>query len=147
MKKFEFSLRKLNDYKNQVLKVEQETLSSFRQRQNELVQKKLQLEDSYSNNKTQFQEQARIGMTSQHIKYNRLYINSLMEQIRFTETSISNMDSIIEKQVGVVVEISKDVKIMEKLKEKQLGEYKAAEQKQFDRFIEEFVSSSKLVNS
>ena len=46
----------------------------------------------------------------------------------------------IEKQLAVVVDATKDVKTLEKLEEKQLEEYKAAEGKENELFIEEFVS-------
>lgn len=145
MKKFEFSLRKLNDYKHQVLKSEQETLASFRQRQNELTQKKETLQSSYQSGKEKFQAEALSGTSSTMMIYNRSYVNALMEQIRFTEANIQSMEGIIDKQVGVVAEISKDIKIMEKLEEKQRSEYKAQEQKQFDLFIEEFVGNKSRV--
>ena len=46
----------------------------------------------------------------------------------------------IEKQLGVVVEATKDVKTLEKLEEKQLEEYKMSANKENEQFIEEFVS-------
>ena len=48
----------------------------------------------------------------------------------------------IEKQLGIVVEATKDVKTLEKLEEKQLEEYKALEIKENEQFIEEFVSGA-----
>ena len=45
-----------------------------------------------------------------------------------------------KKRLAVVVDATKDVKTLEKLEEKQLEEYKAAEGKENELFIEEFVS-------
>ena len=53
---------------------------------------------------------------------------------------------IIEKQLGIVVEATKDVKTLEKLEEKQLEEYKALETKENEQFIEEFVSGAAIRN-
>ena len=48
----------------------------------------------------------------------------------------------IERQLEVVVEATKEVSKLEKLEEQQIEEYKAAEQKETEAFIEEFVSNA-----
>ena len=50
----------------------------------------------------------------------------------------------INKQLGVVVEATKDVRTLEKLEEKQLEDYKAAANKENEQFIEEFVSGQSI---
>ena len=46
----------------------------------------------------------------------------------------------IEKQLAVIVDATKDVKTLEKLEEKQLEEYKAAEGKENELFIEGYTA-------
>lgn len=48
----------------------------------------------------------------------------------------------IEKQLEAVIDATKEVSKLEKLEEHQIEEYKAAEQKENELFIEEFVSNS-----
>ena len=50
----------------------------------------------------------------------------------------------INKQLGVVVEATKDVRTLEKLEEKQLEDYRAAANKENEQFIEEFVSGQSI---
>ena len=48
----------------------------------------------------------------------------------------------IEAQLQVVIEATQEVSKLEKLEEHQIEEYKAAEQKENELFIEEFVSNA-----
>ena len=66
--------------------------------------------------------------------------NALIDQIRLKEKEIAEFDKEIEKQLGVVVQISKDVNSLEKLRDKQLEEYNFKVQKSEEQFIEEYVS-------
>ena len=48
----------------------------------------------------------------------------------------------IERQLEAVVQATQEVSKLDKLEEHQLEEYRAAEQKETELFIEEFVSNS-----
>lgn len=48
----------------------------------------------------------------------------------------------IEAQLQTVIEATKEVSKLEKLEEHQIEEYRAAEQKETELFIEEFVSNA-----
>ena len=84
------------------------------------------------------------GMSSQHIVLAKSYLNSLSEQIRSLDRLIDILEVQIEKQLGVVVEATKEVSSLEKLEEKQLEEYKKDLQKAEETFISEYVSNSQF---
>ena len=60
------------------------------------------------------------------------------------DASAARKQEEINKQLGVVVEATKDVRTLEKLEEKQLEDYKAAANKENEQFIEEFVSGQSI---
>ena len=65
---------------------------------------------------------------------------TLQQEIHECEQRAILKQQEIDKQLSVVVDATKDVRTLEKLEEKQLEEYKAAEGKENELFIEEFVS-------
>lgn len=142
MKKFVFSLSKLQDYKEQVLRKEKNDLATLRRQQQAVIDEQEQLRLKYHRAKTDFSAAALQGMTQQELMASKRYINLLSDDIRATEERIAELEAGIEQQLGVVVEATKEVSSLDKLKERQLEDYKKLEQKQQETFIEEFVANS-----
>ena len=80
------------------------------------------------------------GVSAAEMAMRKRYIVTLQQEIHECEQRAFLKQQEIEKQLAVVVDATKDVKTLEKLEEKQLEEYKAAEGKENELFIEEFVS-------
>ena len=69
---------------------------------------------------------------------------TLQQEIHAREFNAARKQEEINKQLGIVVEATKDVRTLEKLEEKQLEDYKAAAVKENEQFIEEFVSGQSI---
>ena len=142
MKRFEFSLNKLMGYKKQVLDREKNDLAHLRRQQQQMLDEKSELEArlTYSNN--EFCQKSGVGMTVLQITMFKSYHQSLSQQIKELEASIEKMEEKVQKQLGVVIEATKEVSSLEKLDEKQLEEYNFMVAKQEEQFISEYVMNS-----
>ncbi len=98
------------------------------------------LVDKVAEQSEQLERVCMLGSTASDIAMRKRYIVTLQQEIHFKEQQAILKQAEIEKQLGVVVEATKDVKTLEKLEEKQLEEYNAAAGKENEQFIEEFVS-------
>ncbi|MDN5377854.1 MAG: hypothetical protein PWQ76_105 [Clostridiales bacterium] len=141
MKKFEFTLGKLLGYKEQVLKKEKNDLAALRKQQQQAMEERQRLIEKLEHSNREFAEKCKKGMSPQHIVLEKSYINSVCEQIRALERSIELFGVKIEKQLVVVVEASKEVSTLEKLRDKQFEDYQKAVQKSEELFISEFVAN------
>ena len=140
MKRFEFSLNKLMGYKKQVLDREKNNLAHLRMQQQQMQEEKMQLEAKLKRSADEYRELSGKGITVMQITMFKGYHQSLRMQIKELENSIEEMEKKVQRQLGVVIDATKEVSSLEKLEEKQLEEYKAAEGKENELFIEEFVS-------
>ena len=86
----------------------------------------------------------RQGAQAFEISVRKRYIVTLQQEIHAKDASAARKQEEINKQLGVVVEATKDVRTLEKLEEKQLEDYKAAANKENEQFIEEFVSGQSI---
>lgn len=142
MKKFQFSLNKLSNYKEQVLKREKNELASLRNQQQVHINEKLKLINYLENTNEQFNKAK--DFTSQSMAIHKYFCTSLSEQIKQQINLIAQVQKKIDSQLSVVLEATRDVNTLDNLHDKQLAEYKKAEQKENELFIEEFVSSQSL---
>lgn len=140
MKKFQFTLQKLMDFREQeldrqknALAVLQGDLKRINDRREELTEKVVK----YSND---FVTSSAAGLPAAEISMRKRYIVTLQQEIHECEQRAFLKQQEIDKQLSVVVDATKDVRTLEKLEEKQLEEYRAAEGKENELFIEEFVS-------
>lgn len=144
MKRFEFSLKKLLSYKEQVLRREKNDLAALRQQQQLAYDEKERVKKNLAHADRDFAERSARGMTPQQIMLAKGYINQLLEQLRRLDITIENLALRIEKQLSVVVEATKEVSSLEKLQDKQFEEYNKSVQKAEETFIGEYVSNSQF---
>lgn len=142
MKRFEFSLNKLMGYKQQVLDREKNDLAHLRRRQQQYIDEKRALEDKLRRSNEEFCMKSSAGMTVMQLTAFKGYHHSLSSQIKELELSIANMEEKVQKQLGVVIEATKEVSSLEKLEDKQLEEYNFKVAKAEEQFIEEYVTNS-----
>ncbi|MCR5168783.1 MAG: flagellar export protein FliJ [Oscillospiraceae bacterium] len=142
MKKFNFSLEKLYGYKEQVLSKEKNDLAQYRSEKQQLLEEKERLERLLAESGEEFAEKAAVGMSIVEINVIKDYQKSLTEDIRLKEREIEAAEERISGQLRVVIQASKDVNSLEKLRDKQLDEYKFKVAKSDEQFIEEFVTTS-----
>ncbi|MCD7730504.1 MAG: flagellar export protein FliJ [Oscillospiraceae bacterium] len=142
MKRFEFSLNKLMDYKQQILDREKNDLAHLRIQQQQMMDEKDQLEKTLKRSADEFRELSGKGITVMQITMFKGYHQSLRMQIKELEESIEKMEVKVQKQLGVVVEATKEVSSLEKLEEKQLEDYNFKVAKAEEQFISEYVMNS-----
>jgi len=140
MKKFEFSLKKLMGYKQQVLKKEKNDLANLRKQHQLLLDEKASITELKMQKNLEFVAKMNKGLAPQHIACHKNYIECLNQQVSSYSDKIELMERNIQTQLELIIEITKEIDSLEKLETKQLDEYTKVEQKQHELFIEEFVS-------
>lgn len=140
MKKFEFTLKKMQNYQEQVLQKEKNTMGQLQARRNELAacqeEIKIQLQDIHWEMDREIKKGTtiyRINTFTMMIKNGKTHLEDLKRQIRVLETEI-------EEQRKIVVEASKEVSKLTKLEEKQREEYRQAVAKEEQENVLEYIS-------
>ena len=144
MKKFQFTLQKLMDFRQQELDRQKNTLSALQADLQRIYAEKEQLIKQVEEFSAELETVCRQGAQAFEISVRKRYIVTLQQEIHAKDTSAARKQAEINKQLGVVVEATKDVRTLEKLEEKQLEDYKAAANKENEQFIEEFVSGQSI---
>lgn len=147
MKKFQFTLQKLMDFRQQELDRQKNTLSVLQADLQRIYQEKEELIRQVEECSADLELVCRQGAQAFEISVRKRYIVTLQQEIHAHDASATLKQQEINKQLGVVVEATKDVRTLEKLEEKQLEEYKAAATKENEQFIEEFVSGQSIRKS
>lgn len=147
MKKFQFTLQKLMDFRQQELDRQKNTLSVLQADLQRIYQEKEELIRRVEESSADLELVCRQGAQAFEISVRKRYIVTLQQEIHEHDASAAVKQQEINKQLGVVVEATKDVRTLEKLEEKQLEEYKAAATKENEQFIEEFVSGQSIRKS
>lgn len=140
MKKFQFSLQRLKDFRNSELDRQKNALAMLQADLRRIEEAKQVVIDTVAVQSEQLERVCRLGSTASDIAMRKRYIVTLQQEIHLKEFQIQQKKLEIEKQLAVVVEATKDVRTLERLEEKQLEEYNAAAGKENELFIEEFVS-------
>ena len=140
MKRFEFSLKKLLGFKEQILRKEKNDLANLRKQQHIIIEEKLAITEKKKQKNCELISQINKGINPQHMAFHKNYIESLNDQIWDCISQIELLDIRIQKQLNVIIEITKEIDSLEKLEGRQRVEYNKIEQKQNELFIEEFVS-------
>ncbi len=142
MKKFRFTLQTLKDYRENVLDSEKNKLSGLRR---ELLELQTELELLLNLIETKNDELAELlvkGTNPVEIATRKKFISLKHQEVIMKSGEVEKKEAEVEKQLNVVLRCTQDVSTLEKLEEKQIEEYKAAEQKENELFIEEFVSNA-----
>ncbi len=141
LKKFVFSLERILAFKRTLYEKERNALAQLRAQRAALEQKK---EDTIAQTlqlDAEFREKAQRGATIHDItslNYHRENADLLVKQLN---VDMATLDVAIEQQLKVVIQLDKDVKGLEKLRESQLEEYTAEAMKEEQERISELVSN------
>ncbi len=144
MKKFQFTLQKLMDFRQQELDRQKNTLSALQAELQRIYQEKEELIRRVEESSQDLEIICRQGAQAFEVSVRKRYIVSLQQEIHAHDASAAMKQQEINNQLGVVVEATKDVRTLEKLEEKQLEDYRAAANKENEQFIEEFVSGQSI---
>ena len=140
MKKFEFTLESLRKYNEQILDSEKNILGKLRAELGELQDELESTNARYDEAREKLAQLLMSGTDAMRLSVSKKYISSLQQDIYRIKAKIAAKNEEIKAQLDKVIEATKEVTKLEKLEEKQREEYKYAEQKESEQFIEEFVS-------
>lgn len=132
------------DFRQQELDRQKNTLSALQAELQRIYQEKEELIRRVEESSQDLEIICRQGAQVFEVSVRKRYIVSLQQEIHAHDASAAMKQQEINKQLGVVVEATKDVRTLEKLEEKQLEDYKAAANKENEQFIEEFVSGQSI---
>lgn len=144
MKKFEFSLEKMLSFKDQILSGEKLKLADLRSRLAHLNEALEKLRGEYAYCDGELKEQERTGLTPHDLARRKAYLNALNDRIKSQLQQIRTMEARVSDQVAVVVRVSQEVTTLEKLKDRQLEEYRTAEGKEQELLIDEFIANNSV---
>lgn len=142
MKKFSFSLARMLNYQEQILEKEKGTMGRLIAERDEMEARQSVIQEQMAHIHGEMDREIQKGTTIYQINVFTAVIKSGKTQLEELKKHILIRNSEIERQRQIVIEASREVKKLEKLKEKQLEEYRHSEQKEQEEFISEHVSES-----
>lgn len=144
MKKFSFSLGRVLEFKNQMLEREKSELSRLRHRKHELEVGLEQQEQEFLEVSSELDEKSREGVSAQIFRSYQYQLDNIRIRQAELRELLAKQEELIEQQLAQVLELSKDVSGLDKLKEHQLEEHLKAEAKAAETVVSEFVSGKLL---
>ncbi len=141
MKKFQFSLSKVLDYKDQVLEKEKNHLANLHAKKARIDQCINDFQVEFEAVNQRFMKETAQGISVIQIKTFEFQLQSIRLQIKQLQSEQKALSQTIEKQIQVVIEASQEVTGLDKLEEKQRMEYNIEQAKGNEAQIAEFVSS------
>lgn len=145
MKKFRFSLDRIKQYRMQVEEMEKNDLAALRAELMILLEEERQIQAQIADKSEELRRLYRKGAYPNELSVANRFLTVRKEDLEFKKEEIVNKNIEIENKLAEVLEATKEVKKLEKLEEHQLEEYKLAETKESENFIEEFFGASKTV--
>ena len=140
MKKFKFSLQRVLEYQEHICQNEKEKLALLRVQLLELIQEELCLKARLSKCRKEYLEESEKGITAIAAAIALTYMRELRDQIIAQRVKIVEKEKEIEKQTEKLVEVQKEKKKYEKLKQTKLLIYTAKERKAEELLLEELVA-------
>ena len=140
MKKFIFSLNALYDVKKTLRDKIQAEYAAAEAAYRAAVRKKEELERTLDEKKEEYEQKARQGMTVGDLLGYDIYFEELQGQIVAAEKEADRALAEVNRKRNELVAVFKEIKVLEKLYEKQYGEYLKELEKSESKAIEDIVS-------
>lgn len=140
MKKFTFSLERMLTFQEQNLDKEKGVLSRVTAERDLLENRKEEMEEKITSIQKEIVRREAAGTTVFVLKSCYSVLESARNQLEEIKDGLMRVQERVERQRNVVTEASKEVKKLEKLKEKQLEEYHHGEAKEQQDAIAEHVA-------
>ncbi len=138
MKKFKFTLDRIKQYRIQIEEMEKNDLASLRADLEELENQAEEIRREIYAKTEELRRLYRKGAYPNEISVANRFITFKKQALEMKIGEIEDKKKQIEDKLQEVLEATREVKKMEKLEEHQLEEYKQAELKENENFIEEF---------
>ncbi|MFT3951833.1 MAG: hypothetical protein QM689_07830 [Oscillospiraceae bacterium] len=141
MKKYEFTLEKVRDFKSQILNREKNLLLGLRMERNRLEADEQGLKDLFEQLNDEMHEEFCQGMCVSRIRLFEYRKNGIREERRSLGDKMTVLDASIERQQRRVAAVKQEVSGLDKLEEKQREDYIRQMLKEQEEIIAEFVSA------
>lgn len=143
MKRFEFSLQRVLEYKNHLEKREKDILRDMRLRHQKLCAEMDDLIKKYQIYGKICDEKCASGIEIRDLGPIKNHMSELRRRMNYYLIMIEKSEREIDRQVSCVIGISREKNTIEKLKQKHFTLYQKEEQKETESFIEDFVANAK----
>ena len=147
MKKFQFNLDTVLSYKQQVLdnlQNEHSVLLQRVRRQEELVE---ELEADYAALNREFRQAEREGITIADARAYEMGLRARERTIQAEQKRLEQFRAEAERKREQVVAARQETAALEKLKDKKMEDYRKMVQKGEEQFIDELVSTVRVMNA
>lgn len=142
MKKFEFTMRKILDLKNNILEAEKNRLGQLQEAQRRIEAEIAQLEQAMQDISHEMTDKQTEGVTvAELIAYNARRANIRMQLEELAKRLVDAKKS-VDHQMQIVVEASREVSKFEKVEERQYEVYREGEKKAESARVEELVANN-----
>lgn len=141
MKKFAFTLEKVLGFKNQTLDLLKSQLSAIQHELNLIEERIVELGQTFDKVNSELVENMVLGITSADISVYKVYLNNTSAQIRKEEDKKTLTLEKIRKKQQEIIKANIEIASLEKLKERQLEEYRKAVQKADEIELNEFIGN------
>ena len=145
MKRFKFNLESVLRYRASIERQEKGILSTLNAELARLLDEREKLYGDYRQAIDEFEKISLEGISVLEIKSRHAVMENIEFYIVKKTEEIEGQRLKISKQTAVVVRAMRDTKTMDRLKEIKYEEYVKAENKEQERFIEEFVSQQEFL--
>ncbi|UOO37328.1 flagellar export protein FliJ [Oscillospiraceae bacterium CM] len=140
MKKFMFSLGALYDVKKAEKDARQAQFAAATAALEAAKARKEALEKTHKEKKAQYEQQAKAGMTVSDFKGYAVYFEELLETIQKAGREVDRAAREVEARRGELVAVHKEIKVLEKLYDKQYAEYVKEFEKSETKTVDDIVS-------
>ena len=144
MKKFEFTMQKVLEYKAHTQRNEKEILARLQLRHNKLCAEYEELIARREEYQNEYIRKCRAGVSIKEIIALRTYIGELQMKISAIEKKIKESHMGVERQIQKVLAVTMEKTTLEKLKKKYYKIYRYQENKEEEIFISEFIANTGL---
>lgn len=147
MKKFNFSLQKVLEIKEQILENLKIELSNLNHDYKNIEIYINNLNIKLTTVDKEFVEKSSVSISVGEMSYYKIYMSSIIKQIENKEIEKEELLKLIEAKRREIVSMNKEISSLEKLKDKELEKYNSSLLKSEEIFIEEFVSNKSIARS
>lgn len=143
MKKFQFTLDRIKQYRMQLEEMEKNDLAALRAELSVLHEEEAEIKKAIADKTEELRRIYRRGAYPNEISVANRYLTLRKQDLEMKRQEIAEKNREIEKKLEDVLEATKEVKKLEKLEEHQLEEYREQETKENENFLEEFFGGSR----
>ena len=140
MRKFEFSLKRIRDYKNSILDKEKSVLASLRMEQASIEKRIAELDNYEAEINEEMRNKIREGLSVGEIKMYEFRKNNIRDEKIALNHRLEFLAASIELQQKRIEKLKQETSSYDKLEEKQREEYNAEILKEQEQVISEFIS-------